>query len=81
VYQQINIAASDKKISVAVHRQEISVREYVLTRNERKILKAFLSDGTKLQGLSMLVFRARQSRKRLVDDLVLVQKVLKKAEV
>lgn len=57
------------------------MREYVLTRNERKILKAFLSDGTKLQGLSMLVFRARQSRKRLVDDLVLVQKVLKKAEV
>jgi hypothetical protein len=49
-----------------------------LTENERGILKQFLSDGTKLQGLSMLVFRARQSEKRLADDLALVQKVLKK---
>jgi hypothetical protein len=66
---------------VVVHLQKISVREYVLTENERAILKQFLSDGTKLQGLSMLVFRARQAEKRLADDLALVKKVLKKAEV
>jgi hypothetical protein len=56
------------------------MREYVLTDNERKILKQFLSNGTKLQGFSMLVFRARQAEKRLADDLALVRKVLKKAE-
>jgi hypothetical protein len=66
---------------VVVHRQEISVREYVLTQNERRILSAYLMDGTKLQGLSMLVFRARQAEKRLADDLALAKKVLKKAEV
>jgi len=64
---------------VVVHLQEISVREYILTKNESRILKAFLSDGTKLEGFSMLVFRAKQSKKRLADDLALVKKVLKKA--
>jgi len=56
------------------------MREYVLTNNERRILKQFLSTGDKLQGFSMLVFRARQSGKRLADDLALLQRVLKKTE-
>ena len=51
----------------------------MLTENERKILRQFLSTGDKLQGFSMLLFRARQSEKRLADDLALVKKVLKKA--
>jgi len=54
------------------------MREYILTQNERKILKQFLSTGDKLQGFSMLVFRARQSQKRLTDDLTLLHKVLRK---
>jgi len=56
------------------------LREYILTQNEKKILKAYLSNETKLQGFSMLVFRARQSEKRLADDLALLQRVLKKTE-
>ena len=79
-HQQINIAASLIKISAVVHRWQISMREYVLTNNERRILKQFLSTGDKLQGFSMLVFRARQSGKRLADDLALLQRVLKKTE-
>lgn len=54
------------------------MREYILTDNERKILKAYLSKETKLQGFSMLVFRARQSEKRLRDDLALLHRILKK---
>lgn len=55
------------------------MREYVLTDNERAILKRFVSTGDRMQGLSMLVFRAKQSERRLSEDLALVKKALRKA--
>jgi hypothetical protein len=52
-----------------------------LTNNEKAILKRFLSDDTKIQGLSMLVFRAKKVRKTLSEDLTLIDSVLEKIEV
>lgn len=54
------------------------MREYILTKRERGILKAFLESGLKLEGFTLLRMRMEKAYGRLKDDLLLVEKALEK---
>jgi len=58
----------------------ISVREYVLTSRERKILEAFIESGVKLDGFSVLAIRLKRASRRLMEDLELIKAALNKLE-
>jgi len=61
--------------------QVISVREYVLTQRERKILEDFIESGIKLNGFSVLVIRLKRANKRLMTDMKLIRTTLEKLEI
>jgi len=58
----------------------ISMREYVLTSRERRILEAFIESGMKLNGFSVLAIRLKRARKRLIEDMMLITATLEKLE-
>jgi len=61
--------------------QVISMREYVLTQRERKILEDFIESGIKLNGFSVLVIRLKRANKRLMTDMKLIRTTLEKLEI
>jgi len=59
----------------------ISVRGYILTERERKILKAYIEENVKLDGFSILALRLKRAKKeRVLNDLELMEKALEKIE-
>ena len=56
----------------------ISMREYILTERERKILETFIKEGIKLDGFSVLALRLERSNKKLIEDIELIKAALKK---
>ena len=56
----------------------ISMREYILTERERKILETFIKQGIKLDGFSVLALRLERSNKKLIEDIELIKATLKK---
>jgi len=58
----------------------ISMREYVLTQRERKILQTFLESGIKLNGFSVLALRLKRASKRIGADTKLISATLEKLE-
>jgi hypothetical protein len=59
----------------------VSVREYILTSRERKILETFVENDVKLDGFSVLAIRLKRASRKLVDDLELIKAALKKLEL
>jgi hypothetical protein len=62
------------------NRLAISMREYILTRREREILEAFVKNGLKLNGFSVLSIRLKRAYKRLSEDFKLMDAALQKLE-
>jgi len=58
----------------------ISVRQYILTQRERKILEAFIESNSKLDGFSILVIRLKRASKRIMNDVALIKGALEKLE-
>jgi hypothetical protein len=59
----------------------ISVRRYVLTERERKILKIYVEENVKLDGFSVLALRLKRWKKKpTLNDLELMDKALEKFE-
>ena len=56
----------------------VSMREYILTERERKILETFIKEGIKLDGFSVLALRLERSNKKLIEDIELIKATLKK---
>lgn len=56
----------------------VSMREYILTERERKILETFIKQGIKLDGFSVLALRLERSNKKLIEDIELIKAALKK---
>jgi hypothetical protein len=54
------------------------VREYVLTPRERRILEKYVESGIRLDGFSVLIIRLRRARKRLTEDMNLIEATLGK---
>jgi hypothetical protein len=59
----------------------ISVRGYLLTDRERRILEAYVNDGTKLDGFSVLAIRLKRARKDLEEDYGLIERALRRIEL
>lgn len=55
------------------------MREYILTEQERKIIKMFLETGEKLEGFRLLLHRTR-TMKQIREDLNLIENFLRKIE-
>jgi hypothetical protein len=53
------------------------MREYVLTANEREIIKKYIETGERLEGFAMLLSRCR-SIETVNDDLELIKQFLAK---
>ena len=58
--------------------QVVSVREYILTPRERKILEAFVESGVRLDGFSVLIIRLKRASKKLMQDMELITTALEK---
>ena len=59
----------------------ISLRRYLLTERERKILKAYIEEDVKLDGFSVLALRLKRWKKKpTLNDLELMDKALEKFE-
>jgi len=58
-----------------------SMREYILTDKERKIIEQYLDTGLKLNGWNTLMWRLKRILPRLEVDLELLQRFKEKAEV
>ena len=59
----------------------ISLRRYLLTERERKILKAYIEENIKLDGFAILALRLKRAKRELVlNDLELMEKALEKIE-
>jgi hypothetical protein len=56
----------------------ISMREYILTERERKILETFIESGVKLNGFSVLSIRLKRASRRLNKDIALINAALEK---
>jgi hypothetical protein len=57
------------------------MRSYVLTKRERKILKAYVEENVKLDGFSVLALRLKRwEKKPILNDLELMDKALEKFE-
>jgi hypothetical protein len=54
------------------------MREYILTENEKTIIKKYLETGERLEGYAMLLSRCR-SIESVNDDLELIKQFLAKA--
>ena len=57
-----------------------TVRSYILTERERKILKRFVESGEKLNGYRILLHYLKKARDQLKDDLTLIEAALEKTE-
>lgn len=55
-----------------------SMRNYVLTDKERKILRTFIESDLKLNGFSVLMLRLRNGRDQIAEDLKLIDAALAK---
>ena len=56
----------------------ISVRGYILTERERKILKAYVEKNIKLDGFSVLSLRLKRANSTILADAELVKKALER---
>jgi hypothetical protein len=56
----------------------VSVRGYILTERERKILQAYVEEGVKLDGFSVLSLRLKRASSTILSDVDLVRKTLEK---
>jgi len=56
----------------------VSMRGYVLTERERKILQAYVKEGVKLDGFSVLSLRLKRASSTILSDVDLVRKTLEK---
>jgi hypothetical protein len=54
------------------------MRTYILTDQERRIIKKHLETGEKLEGYKVLLHRAKKTQ-TIKDDLTLIAKFLEKA--
>ena len=61
------------------HTEKNPVREYILTDQEKQIIKKYLETGEKLEGYAMLLSRCKRMQP-IKDDLTLIQQFLKKTE-
>lgn len=55
----------------------VEMREYILTDQERKIIKRYLETGEKLEGFKVLLHRCRHMQV-ITGDLSLIEQFLKK---
>jgi len=55
------------------------MREYILTKREKTIIKKYLETGERLEGFRMLLNRCRNI-KPLEEDMQLIQRFLVKVE-
>jgi len=55
------------------------MRGYILTENEKKIVKTFLEMDLNLNGFNVLKGRMKRALPRLEEDLALVKAFLEKA--
>ena len=59
----------------------VSLRSYLLTQRERKILKMYVEENVKLDGFSVLALRLKRwKREPVLNDLELMEKALEKFE-
>jgi len=56
----------------------VSVRGYILTERERKILQAYVKEGVKLDGFSVLSLRLKRASATILADVELVNETLRK---
>lgn len=61
---------------MAVTREEITMRLYVLTERERKEIKRFLKDRESTNLIKVLRFRATRHSERLREDLKLLEELI-----
>jgi hypothetical protein len=54
------------------------MREYILTKTERKILETYVEKGIKLQDFRVLIHRIKKSHQQLEADLKLIETALNK---
>jgi hypothetical protein len=55
------------------------MRSYILTEQERNIIKRYLETGEKLEGFKVLLHRCRKTQ-TIKQDLTLIDKFLKTTE-
>ena len=55
-----------------------NMRSYLLTEQERKMIRKFLETGDKLEGFKVLLYRCRHSQTTIKTDLDLIKKFLEK---
>jgi hypothetical protein len=57
------------------------MRDYILTDNDRKIIKEYLESEKKLEGFKVLLFRARKHKpQQVIEDEELIKQFLAKVE-
>lgn len=56
------------------------MRTYILSENERKIIKTYLETGLNLNGFNVLRLRIKRSLPQLEEDLKLIKKFIEKLE-
>ena len=56
------------------------MRNYILTKKEKEILRTFIEKGLRLNGFSVLTLRLKKARDSLKSDLELIDAALKKLE-
>jgi len=56
----------------------VLVRGYILTERERKILQAYVKEGVKLDGFSVLSLRLKRASATILADVELVNETLRK---
>jgi len=54
------------------------MRNYIFTEQERRIIKEYVENDVKLEGLSVLRSRIKKNIETLQEDMSLLQKLLEK---
>lgn len=55
------------------------MRTFILTEREREILRAYVTQGIKLDGFSMTILRVKRwDKKKIDEDIALMMKALEK---
>ena len=56
------------------------MRNYILTEREREIVEAYLKRDLKLDGFQVLAGRIRRNAKKLMNDVELLKRIMRKLE-
>ena len=57
------------------------MRQYILTKQERKMIRTYLNNEKKLDGFRVLSLRIRRYHRILKEDMALIEELITKMEI